>query len=199
MTALFCLLLGVRSSHADTLLVFGDSLSAGYGLAKQEAWPSLLQSRLAELGYRYQVVNASVSGETSAGGRSRFAAALKQHQPSIVILELGANDGLRGLPVSAMEDNLSAMIQASQAAGAKVLLLGMRMPPNLGPAYTQAFVETYPKLAKRHKVRLMPFLFEGFAGKPEAFLPDGLHPNAASQRIILDGVWPELKPLLRKS
>jgi acyl-CoA thioesterase I len=182
---------------APTILVFGDSLSAGYGLAKQQAWPALLETRLKDSGYSYAVVNASVSGETTAGGRSRLPAALQQHQPQIVILELGANDGLRGLPVAAMRDNLEAMIDAGKKSGARVMLVGMRLPPNYGKDYTEKFAASFSELAKKHKTALVPFLFEGFAARIDAFQPDRLHPTAETQALMLDTVWKQLKPLLR--
>lgn len=180
-----------------TLLVWGDSLSAGYGLRPGEAWPSLLQTRLAQEGFPHRVINASVSGETSAGGRTRLPAALAEHKPQILVLELGANDGLRGLRPQLMADNLSAMIIAAQAAGAKVLLVGMQMPPNYGPAYTRRFHATFVEVAEQAQVPLVPFLFEGFADQPDKFLPDGIHPTAAAQHLMLDNVWPHLKPLLQ--
>ena len=179
-------------------MVWGDSLSAGYGLQADEAWPTLLQTRLEEKGFRHTVVNASVSGETSAGGRSRLPAALEQHEPDIVILELGANDGLRGLPPKLLAENLDAMISAAQGAGAQVLLVGMQMPPNYGPVYTRRFAQTFATVAKAQKVPLVPFLLEGFADQPELFLSDGIHPTADAQHRVLDTVWHGLKPLLGK-
>lgn len=191
------LLISASASAAPTLLVYGDSLSAGYGLARQDAWPTLLETRLKDSGYPHRVVNASISGETTAGGLSRLPETLKQQKPQIVIIELGGNDGLRGLPIKAMQDNLDAMIRSSQKAGAKVLLVGMQMPPNYGPDYGKKFAGVFPALAKQHKTALVPFLFEGFGDKVEAFQADRLHPNAASQPLMLDTVWKQLKPLLR--
>lgn len=187
---------------ADTVLVFGDSLSAGYGLAREQSWPALLAQRLSEPAQstatrRYTVVNASISGETTAGGRARLAQALQQHEPRVVIIELGANDGLRGLPIAAMRDNLAAMIGAARRAGAKVLLVGMRLPPNYGPDYTRDFEATFTTLAKQEKVALLPFLLEPIAREPGAFQSDGLHPIAAAQPRILDHVWTALAPLLK--
>ena len=179
-------------------MVWGDSLSAGYGLQADEAWPTLLQTRLEEKGFRHTVVNASVSGETSAGGRSRLPAALEQHEPDIVILELGANDGLRGLPPKLLAENLDAMISAAQGAGAQVLLVGMQMPPNYGPVYTRRFAQTFATVSKARKVPLVPFLLEGFADQPELFLNDGIHPTADAQHRVLDTIWHGLKPLLGK-
>lgn len=195
MTLLFILLSG--AANAATILVWGDSLSAGYGLKAGEAWPTLLQTRLAREGFRHMVVNDSVSGETSSGGRSRLPAALARHKPDILILELGANDGLRGLKPDLLADNLAAMIASAKAAGSRVLLVGMRMPPNYGPAYTQRFEATFAEVARSHKVGFVPFLFDGFADKPELFQADGIHPAANAQPIILDTVWKGLEGMLK--
>ena len=180
----------------DTLLVFGDSLSAGYGLAPDQGWASLLQPRLASRGYGQRVVNASVSGETTSGGRSRLPRALDQHHPAVVILEMGANDGLRGLPLATASANLGAMIDAIKASKAQVLLVGVELPPNYGPAYTSAFRKMYADLARQHHVALVPFLMEGVALDPRLMQADGLHPNAAGQPRLLDTVWKALQPLL---
>ncbi len=185
------------TAHATTILVWGDSLSAGYGLKPSEAWPTLLQTRLTNEGFRHTVVNGSVSGETSAGGRSRLPAALEQHKPDILILELGANDGLRGLRPTLLTDNLKTMVGAARTAGARVLLIGMRMPPNYGPVYTARFEQSFTDVAQADKVPLVPFLFDGFADKPALFQSDGIHPTAAAQPLILDTVWKELTPLLQ--
>lgn len=195
MTLLFILLSG--AANAATILVWGDSLSAGYGLKAGEAWPTLLQTRLAREGFRHMVVNDSVSGETSSGGRSRLPAALARHKPDILILELGANDGLRGLKPDLLADNLAVMIASAKAAGSRVLLVGMRMPPNYGPAYTQRFEATFAEVARSHKVGFVPFLFDGFADKPELFQADGIHPAADAQPIILDTVWKGLEGMLK--
>jgi len=184
-------------ARADTVLVWGDSLSAGYGLDKGQEWPALLQTRLHAEGFRHVVVNGSVSGETSSGGRTRLPAALAEHAPAIVILELGANDGLRGLKPQLLADNLGAMIDAAHQARARVLLVGMRMPPNYGPDYTTRFEAAYREVAKANSLRLVPFMMEGFADQPGYFQADGLHPVAAAQPLILDTIWRELKPLLR--
>ena len=194
---LFLLLVSGAALAAPVILVFGDSLAAGYGLARQQAWPSLMESRLKDNGYPHVVVNASISGETTAGGRSRLPAALTQHKPQIVIIELGGNDGLRGLPLNAMQDNLQAMIEASHKAGARVLLIGMQLPPNYGLDYTKRFAASFAVLAKQHKTGLVPFLLEGFAENMDAYQADRLHPNAASQPQMLENVWKGLKPLLR--
>jgi len=186
------------SATHPIILVFGDSLSAGYGLPSDQAWPSLLQKRLASKGLQWQVMNASISGETTSGGRSRIAAALRRHKPAIIVIELGANDGLRGLPLAAMRQNLAAMISDSRNAGARVLLVGMRLPPNLGPAYTGEFARSFADLAKSHHTPLVPFLLEGFSDQAEMFQSDGLHPVASAQPLILETVWPELRKMLNK-
>jgi acyl-CoA thioesterase-1 len=180
------------------ILIFGDSLSAAYGLPQQEGWAALLQKKLNEERYQYDVVNASVSGETTSGGLSRLNTALAETQPAIIILELGANDGLRGLPLSAMNANLSTMIKQSKKNKAKVLLLGMKIPPNYGPRYAQSFSLTYSQLSKDHKVSLVPFMLENVAARPDLIQQDGLHPNALGQPIILENVWPHLQSLLKK-
>ena len=163
----------------------------------QLGWVALLEERLKREHADYSVANASISGETTAGGLVRFNKALEQHRPAIVILELGANDGLRGLPMAAMKKNLSAMIMKSQKAGAKVLLVGVRLPPNYGEAYTKAFAQTYADLAKQYRTALVPFLFEGFGDNGEMFQPDRIHPTVAAQEKMLDNVWPYLAPLLK--
>lgn len=196
-TFLFVCVFGSASADASTILVWGDSLSAGYGLRPGEAWPNLLQTRLAEKGFPHRVVNASVSGETSAGGRTRLPAALAEHKPQVLVLELGANDGLRGLRPQLMAENLTAMITAAQEAGARVLLVGMRMPPNYGPAYTRRFQATFDEVADHTRVPLVPFLLEGFADQADKFQADGIHPIADAQSIMLDTIWPHLTPLLK--
>jgi acyl-CoA thioesterase I len=183
----------------STILVFGDSLSAAYGIRPEQGWVTLLTQRLQSQGYGYQIVNASVSGETSEGGRERLPRALQLHQPGIVILELGANDALRGLPLSATRDNLGTMLQQSQATGARVLLVGLRIPPNYGQRYTDEFAHIFPELAERYHVPLVPFLLEKVALNPELMQPDGLHPDAQGEPPILDTLWPYLKPLLVKN
>lgn len=179
------------------VLVFGDSLSAGFGLAVRESWPALLGQRLQSRGSAWTVTNASISGETTAGGRSRLSAALKQFRPSLVVLALGANDGLRGLPVKAMKENLQTMARQAKASGAQVLLVGMRLPPNYGPKYTADFEAVYRDVAKAEKLSLLPFLLEPIALDAGAYQPDGLHPTASAQPKILDHVWSALQPLLR--
>ena len=193
-------LLGLPSLAAAsaTILVYGDSLSAAYGLAPDAGWVSLLQSRLKQEGYDYTVTNASISGETTAGGATRIAAALADHKPAVVILELGANDGLRGLPIDAMRANLANMLRASKKAGSRVLLVGMRMPPNYGPSYARAFERAYAELAREHKTAFLPHLLQGMDQRRELFQADNLHPTAKAQTILLDNVWQALLPLLQR-
>ncbi len=181
-----------------TLLVFGDSLSAGYGIDASAGWVSLLEKRLRAEGYGYRVVNASVSGETTTGGLSRLPRALATHKPALVILELGANDGLRGLPLATSRANLEQMLRACKVAGVPVLLLGMKIPPNYGPRYTTGFERLFRDLAKIYRVPLLPFFLEGVALNPALIQPDGLHPTAAAQPRLLKNIWPGLAPLLRK-
>ena len=198
---LVVLWLAAVSAHAATpvILVFGDSISAGYGLPRvEQGWAALLQAKLQEEGYGYQVVNASVSGETTAGGLARLPRALNLHHPAIVILELGGNDGLRALPVAQMQGNLSRMAGLAATAGAKVLLLGMRIPPNYGPEYTAQFSGVYADLARDQKLPFVPFLLNGIAQAPDLMQADGIHPNQAGQPKLLDAVWPALKPLLQR-
>jgi acyl-CoA thioesterase-1 len=203
-TRLFVLVMLVVASvsaKAETpvILVFGDSISAGYGLARvEQGWAALLQTRLKDQEYGYQVVNASVSGETTAGGLARLPRALMLHQPRIVILELGGNDGLRALPIAQMRANLAGMVDLAAAAGAKVLLLGMRMPPNYGPDFTEQFRLCYSDLARDKKLPLVPFLLNGVALLPTLMQADGVHPNELGQPKLLDNVWPSLKPLLHR-
>lgn len=174
----------------------GDSLSAAYGLAVEQGWVALMEKKLADKFPNCGVINASVSGETTAGGRTRLPALLEKHTPSHVILELGANDGLRGLSLKAMHDNLKDMVRKSKSAGAQVVLVGMMIPPNYGPSYTQRFSATFRDIAKQEGLALVPFMLDGFADKPNAFQADGIHPNAGSQPAILSNIWPYLQPLL---
>jgi acyl-CoA thioesterase-1 len=180
-----------------SILVFGDSLSAAYGIPQARGWVALLTERLKREHPDYIVANASISGETSGGGLGRFGPALDKEKPRVVVLELGANDGLRGLPVAQMKKNLASMIERAQKSGARVLLVGMKMPPNYGPDYTQAFEQAYAELAKRYKTALVPFLMEDFAEKPELFQPDRLHPTEAAQPLMVERVWKALQPLLK--
>jgi acyl-CoA thioesterase-1 len=199
--ALAVLMVAYASAHAEApvILVFGDSISAGYGLAHvEQGWVELLKTRLNTQGYGYQVVNASVSGETTAGGLARLPRALELHHPKILVLELGGNDGLRALPVAQMRSNLTQMVDLASAAGAKVLLLGMRMPPNYGPQYTEQFAMVFSDLAREKKLPLVPFLLTDIALSPTLLQGDDIHPNAAGQPILVENVWPTLKPLLKK-
>lgn len=181
---------------APGILVFGDSISAGYGIAVEQGWVSLLAARLKQEGYGFQVVNASVSGETTTGGLGRLARALRTHDPEIVIIELGGNDGLRGLPLATTLGNLDAMTAMAGKDGRKVLLLGMQMPPNYGERYTRGFAAAFPETARRHHAALVPFLLAGVAEHRELMQSDGLHPTERGQPLLLDNVWPALKPLL---
>ena len=176
--------------------MLGDSLSAAYGIRLEQGWVALLQGRLKAQGYGHKVVNASASGETTGGALARLPRALERHRPAVVIVELGGNDGLRGLPIADVRGNFESLIRLSRAAGAKVLLVGMRIPPNYGPAYTKAFHELYGELARRYELPLVPFFLDGIALDDSLMLEDGLHPNAAAQPKLLDQVWPQLKPLL---
>lgn len=182
---------------APTLLVMGDSLSAAYGLNSAQGWVALTAARMSKTHPRWRVVNASISGETTAGGSGRIAGELARTRPSLVLIELGANDGLRGLPPAQTRANLARMIEAAQRAGARVLLVGMRLPPNYGREYTTAFADNYAALARQYKVPLLPFLLAPIALDRAAYLPDNLHPNAASQPKLRDHVWPALAPLLK--
>lgn len=184
-------------SASKTLLVLGDSLSAEYGLPRGSGWVSLLQRRLGQEKPEYQVVNASISGETSAGGAARLPALLQQHKPSVLILELGGNDGLRGLSLSATQANLRQMIKAAGKAGIRVLLIGMRVPPNYGPDYSKRFAAMYEGLERERGVARVPFLFAGLEDTDKFFQPDRIHPNQQAQPVMLENVWPALKPLLK--
>jgi acyl-CoA thioesterase I len=185
------------ASAADAvILVVGDSISAGYGLPAGAGWVTLLQQRLTAAHYPYTVINASITGDTTAGGRARFDALLTRHRPAVTVIELGGNDGLRGGSIDAMRQNLEAMTAAAQKAGSRVLVVGMRMPPNYGPAYVQRFDATFAEVAKARKSALVPFLFDGFGDDEAMFQPDRVHPTVAAQPKLLDNVWRELKPLL---
>jgi len=192
---LLCCSLSVIAAE-KRILVYGDSLSAGFGIGLAQSWPALLGQRLQTNGSGYAVTNASISGETTAGGRARLPATLEQFRPRIVILALGANDGLRGLPVAAMRDNLAAMVNLAKKSGARVLLVGMHLPPNYGPQYTGDFDAAFRDLARREKIALLPFLLEPIALDESAYQADHLHPSAAAQPKILDHVWTALQPLL---
>ncbi len=180
------------------IMIYGDSLSAAYGIPQQKGWASLLQQKLVSEHYQYDVVNASISGETTSGGASRIRNALSQIKPNIIILELGANDGLRGLPIESMIANLNTIIQEGKKSGAKILLVGMKIPPNYGPQYTKLFSQSYLKLSQEHQIPLVPFMLENIAAKTNLIQDDGLHPNAIAQPLVLDNIWSKLKMLLKK-
>ena len=186
-----------HAAQGGKILVYGDSLSAAYGIAQERGWVALLEARLKSEKLNYSVANASISGETTSGGLARIRKVLEREKPSITVIELGANDGLRGLPIAEMRKNLEAMISQAQAAGSRVLLVGMKMPPNYGPDYNKAFDAAFVDLAKKHKTGLVPFFFEGFAEKRDFFLPDNVHPTAAAQSVLLENVWKVLKPMLK--
>ncbi|MCW2292903.1 acyl-CoA thioesterase-1 [Pseudomonas sp. BIGb0408] len=198
-TVLGLLLLGqiaVQMAQAGTVLVVGDSISAAFGMDTRQGWVHLLDERLQSEGFEHRLVNASISGDTSAGGAARLPALLAEHKPGLVVVELGGNDGLRGLPPSQLQQNLASMIDASREAGAKVLLLGMRIPPNYGERYTSAFAKVYDDLAAEKDVPLVPFLLEGVGGVDTLMQDDGVHPAVEAQPMLLENVWPTLKPLL---
>jgi len=180
------------------ILVYGDSLSAAYGIAKSQGWVALLQKRLEDQHFQYDVINASISGETTSGGLARLEATLAKVNPNIIILELGANDGLRGLPVKDMTSNLNTMIMQSKKINARILLIGMKIPPNYGLMYTKSFSNTYLQLSQQHNTSLVPFMLENIAAKPKLIQNDGLHPNVLGQPMILDNIWPKLQPLLSR-
>ncbi len=196
---LFTHLVAAESASKQTILVFGDSLSAAYRIPQAQGWVSLLGQRLKDNQLPYEVANASVSGETTAGGLSRVPAALKQFKPSIVVIELGANDGLRALSLDAMKTNLEKMIQASKQANAQVVLLGMFIPPNYGPKYTNGFKAVYLDLSEKYKTPFVPFFLDGISGHSDLVLEDGLHPNVNAQRKILENVWPTLRAMLKQT
>lgn len=185
-------------SAPKTLLVLGDSLSAEYGLARGSGWVALLEKKIRQEKLDAVIVNASISGETTSGGKARLPALLNQHRPDVVVIELGGNDGLRGLPVKAAMSNLNDMVKAAQTAKAKVLLVGMQIPPNYGQDYARQFSRMYGMIAKEANIGLVPFLLEGVAERPELFQADRIHPQAEAQPIMLDNMWPHLKPLLSK-
>lgn len=194
-TWLMCLPL--TASAGGAILIYGDSLSAAYGLSQDAGWPSLLQARLKQKAMDYTVLNASISGETTSGGAARIAEALKAHQPKVIIVALGANDGLRGLALGQMRANLAKIVRASQKAKSRVLLVGMRLPPNYGETYTRPFAQVYVDLAREYKTALAPFMLEGIAEQRELFQSDNMHPTAQAQPIILDNIWTALAPLLK--
>ena len=186
-----------QEAEPYTLLVFGDSLSASYGIAEEEGWVTLLENKLAQGKYPYRVVNASVSGETSTGGLARLPAMLQNHEPDLVFLELGGNDGLRGLPIEVLKENLMKMVEMSREAGAEVLLAGIQIPPNYGPRYTVPFFQMFGEIAQDNGISLVPFLIDGIPQQPELMQNDGIHPKAEAQYMIVDNVWPFLEPMLK--
>jgi acyl-CoA thioesterase-1 len=200
LTALFVLNLavgfGIAAERKPTILVLGDSLSAAFGTALDQGWVSLLKARIAEEGLPHQIVNASISGDTTAGGRARLPLLLDRHEPAVVIIELGANDGLRGFPPQRIADGLTALVEQAQAAGSRVLLAGVRLPPNYGKAYAEQFQAMYRQVAEATGAALVPKLLAGVSERRELMQPDGLHPTAAAQPAILANVWPVLLPLL---
>lgn len=198
---LYGLTAGAPAAHAadkPVILILGDSLSAGYGLPPEQGWVARLQQRLDGEGYGYTVVNASVSGETTAGALERLSRALKLHQPAIVVVELGGNDGLRGLPVEDIRLNLESIITACHDFGAEVVLTGIRIPPNYGPQYTESFYGVYETLAKQQEIPWVPFFLEGIALRDDLFQGDGIHPDLQAQPLLLDNVWHVLQPLLKR-
>jgi acyl-CoA thioesterase-1 len=195
---LFLVVITLPAAAAErSILVFGDSLSAAYGIPRQRGWVALLEERLKRERPDYIVVNASISGETSGGGRARLKPLLDKHRPAVMILALGGNDGLRGISATQIRTNLAAMIREAQAAGARVLLIGIKVPPNYGDVYAQSFEAVFRELARTHGTAFVPFLLEDFADKPDFFLPDRIHPTEAAQPLMLERVWTELKPLLK--
>lgn len=191
----FCFVFG-QAQAQETILLLGDSLSAGHGIALEASWPRLLERRLASHEPPYRLVNASISGETTAGGKSRLPSLLERHRPKVVILALGANDGLRGLPLVQIRDNLRTMIREAKSRKAQVLLIGMKLPPNYGPDYATGFARLFETLADEEKIPLLPFLLEPIALDASAFQADRLHPTAEAQALLLDHVWPALAPLI---
>jgi acyl-CoA thioesterase I len=192
-----CLLFPAAGWCAGAILVLGDSIGAGYGLPRNVTWVSLLEQRLSEHAPDYRVINASVSGETAAGGARRVASELAKHRPRIVIVELGGNDGLRGAPLKALKADLDTIVTTALKHGARVLLLGMRIPPNYGASYTRAFEEVFTAVAHQHRVAFVPFLLDGFGARQDMFQPDGIHPNAAAQPIMVETVWKALALMLK--
>lgn len=186
----------VSAAFAQTVLVVGDSISAAYGLETQQGWVALLEQKIKQANISARIVNASISGDTTAGGLQRLPQLLAEHQPSVVVLELGGNDGLRGLSLDAMHANLQQMIELAKAQQAQVVLLGMQLPPNYGPRYTQNFAQVYQQLATEHEIRLVPFFLEGIGGVAGMMQADGIHPVAEAQPILLANVWPILEQVL---
>jgi acyl-CoA thioesterase-1 len=197
LVTLAALFVAGSGSAGQTIVVVGDSLSSGYGLTAEQSWVAMLRERLDAEAYGYDVVNASIAGDTSAGGLARLPRLLKEHSPAVVVIEIGGNDGLRGQPVESLRANLAKMVELSQEHGARVLLTGIKIPPNYGPTYTQALAAVYPEVAKQYGVVLVDFLLDGVALHPELMQHDGIHPNAAGQKIVLENVWRVLPGVLR--
>ena len=195
-SVLFCLL--AMPASAQNILLVGDSISAAFGLEIEQGWVTLLEQRLAEENYPHEVINASVSGDTTAGGLARLPALLEQVKPALVVIELGGNDGLRALPTANMQQNLSTMVRLAENAGADVILLGMRIPPNYGPRYSDAFEKVFIEGADEHDAALVPFLLEGVGGVEGLMQGDGVHPTAAAQSILLDNAWPSIRQWLKQ-
>ncbi len=197
-TLLLYSLAAAASAPGPTILVLGDSISAAYGMEVEQGWVALLEQRLSEKGYPHQVVNASISGDTSGGGLMRLPVLLERHRPDLVIVELGGNDGLRGLPLQRLRRNLEQIIVQAKTSGARVLLTGMRLPPNYGPEYTGGFHATYGTLAAEHGTALLPFIAAGVEDRLHQMQPDGIHPGPELQPLLLDNVWEVLEPMLER-
>jgi len=200
-TIFFCFSLPVQGADDDigSILIYGDSLSASYGMTEEEGWVALLEKKIQQENWPYQVINGSVSGETSTGGLERLPAMLDSYKPELVVLELGGNDGLRGLPIDLLKNNLRKMIELIHERGAKVLLAGIQIPPNYGPRYAEPFSELFYQIADEDKVELIPFLIDGIPQNPELMQDDGIHPKPEAQSIILENVWYHLLPMLENS
>ena len=196
---LFVIAPGLNAADERTIVILGDSLSAAYGMEVSESWPSLLQRRLDENGHEYRVFNSSIAGDTTQGGAARLPRLLEKQNPAIVLIELGGNDGLRGLPIEVTRGNLASMIEQSRAAGAEVIISEIRIPPNYGRSYTEKFTGMFHELAAAYSITLLPFLLEDVALEPGMMLPDGIHPSAKAQPVILDAVWDSLEPLIESS
>lgn len=192
-------MLAAPVAAAPVVAVLGDSLSAAHGMDRDDSWVALLEDRMAAEGFPHEVVNASISGETSRGGRDRVDGILADHEPAVLIVELGGNDGLRGQPLSALRENLTAIVRRARTAGARVLLVGVRLPPNYGAAYTEAFASVYAEVAADTGVTLVPRFLEGVAERRQLMQNDGIHPTASAQPTMLENVWPELRPLLEET
>lgn len=186
----------VAAQEAPMIVILGDSLSAGYGMDKNQSWVHLLEQRLAENGYTFRLLNSSISGDTTQGGLGRLPRLLERYQPELVIIELGGNDGLRGINPETTRENMQKLISTSQSAGAKVLLAGIRLPPNYGPTYIEEFESIYTDLAEKFDTMLVPFFMDGVAFNPELMQSDGIHPNEQGQPVLLDNVWVVLQPEL---